>query len=347
MAPQRRHTSRGRRVTIHDVAASAGVSTTTVSHALNAKGRVDPATRDRVLAAAAQLGYRASRTARALRNRRTGAIAFLVPAFEEAGTQIEMLSLDLYMMQASAAAQAAFARDHSLLLMPSVSSVGELDALGVDGGIVCDPLRDDRFVGFFEELDLPVVTIERDPGRPSSPWYVRADNEGDVGRMLDHLDEAGARRIAFLRLDADIAWASEGEEAYRTWCAEHGRSPLVVPTSPHGLENSAYRMVSECLDGPDPPDAVFATAARFSSGVLRAARERRLDVPGDLLVATGIDGHEAREATPAVTAIDVQPAVQGAAAAELLIGRLEGSDVEAPRITPSTLHARASTRRNE
>jgi len=48
MAPQRR--PRGRRVTIYDVAASAGVSATTVSHALNAKGRVDPATRARVVA---------------------------------------------------------------------------------------------------------------------------------------------------------------------------------------------------------------------------------------------------------------------------------------------------------
>ena len=74
MAPQRR--ARGRRVTIYDVAASAGVSATTVSHALNAKGRVDPATRARAVAAAETLGYRASRAARALRIRRTGVIGF-------------------------------------------------------------------------------------------------------------------------------------------------------------------------------------------------------------------------------------------------------------------------------
>jgi DNA-binding LacI/PurR family transcriptional regulator len=342
MSPQR---GRIRRVTIHDVAASAGVSTTTVSHALNAKGRVDPATRERVLAVAQQLGYRASRTARALRSRRTGAIAFLVPAFEQRGTQTEMLSLDLYMLQASAAAQAAFAHEHSLLLIPPVTSAGELDVLGVDGGIVCDPVRDDRFVGLFEELGLPVVTIERDLGRPASPWYVCADNHRDAVRVLDHLADSGAKRIAFLRIDADIAWAREGENAYLEWCDRHDREPRVVPTSPHGLENSAHRMASALFDGSDPPDAVFATASRFPSGVLRAAHERRLDVPGDVMVATAIDAHDAREASPPVTAIDVRPAEQGAAAAELLIARLEGREVEAPRITPSELHIRASTRR--
>ncbi|MGH2804253.1 MAG: LacI family DNA-binding transcriptional regulator, partial [Thermoleophilaceae bacterium] len=193
MASSRRDRStRFRRVTIQDVAARAGVSPTTVSHALNGKGRIDPATRERVFAAAERLGYRASRTARALRTRRTGAIAFFVPSFERPPTQTQMLTLDIYMNQASAAARAAFARDHSLLLIPPITTAGELDGLGVDGGIVCDPLRDDPVVELFEQLELPVVTIERHPGRPESVWHVRADNEGDTLRLLEHLAQAGA-----------------------------------------------------------------------------------------------------------------------------------------------------------
>jgi DNA-binding LacI/PurR family transcriptional regulator len=124
-----------------------------------------------------------------------------------------------------------------------------------------------------------------------------------------------------------------------------GHKPLLGPTSPHGLENSAYRVACELLDGPNPPDAIFAPASRFPSGVLRAARERGLEVPADLMVATGIDTHEAREASPPITAIDTRPAEQGAAAAEMLIARVAGAVVEAPRITASTLHERSSTRR--
>ncbi|MGH2780381.1 MAG: LacI family DNA-binding transcriptional regulator [Thermoleophilaceae bacterium] len=345
MASSRRDRStRFRRVTIQDVAARAGVSPTTVSHALNGKGRIDPATRERVFAAAERLGYRASRTARALRTRRTGAIAFFVPSFERPPTQTQMLTLDIYMNQASAAARAAFARDHSLLLIPPITTAGELDGLGVDGGIVCDPLRDDPVVELFEQLELPVVTIERQPGRPESVWHVRADNEGDTLRLLEHLAQAGAERIAMLSLDADMAWTHETTSAYREWCTGRGREPVVLFASPHQLESSAFEMTRRLLECDDPPDAIFASAERFASGVIRAARERGRRIPEDLMVATGIDGWEAREATPPVTAIDVQPALQGAAAADLLISRIEAEEVEAPRITPSHLHLRASTR---
>jgi DNA-binding LacI/PurR family transcriptional regulator len=332
-----------RAVTIRDVAAAAGVSTTTVSHALNGKGRVGPATRERVIATAQRLGYRASRAGRALRTARSGTIAFLIGTFEPTPTQTETLSLDIYMQQASSAARAAFAHDTSVLLSPPIATEQELRALGVDGGIVCDPLRGDPWVGLFEAVGLPVVTIERDLGRPDHRWFVRAENEKSTRMLLDHMAEAGGERIAMLRFDADIAWAHECEGAYRDWCESHGREPLVVPTSAHRLENSAYRTASRLLDGPAPPDAIFAAAERFAAGALRAAHERGLRIPEDLIVATGIDSHDAREASPPVTAIDVQPPLQGAAAAELLVARINDEQVEAPRITPHRFHLRAST----
>lgn len=332
-----------RSVTIRDVAAVAGVSPTTVSHALNGKGRVGAATRERVTAAAQRLGYRASRAGRALRTSRSGTIAFLVGTFEPTPTQPETLSLDIYMQQASSAARAALAHDISVLLTPPIATEQELHALGVDGGIICDPLRGDPWVGLFEALDLPVVTIERDLGRPGHDWYIRAENEESTRVLLDHMAAAGGERIAMLRFDADVAWAHECETAYRDWCEARQREPLVVPTSVHRLENSAYRTASRLLDGPRPPDAIFASAERFASGALRAAHERGLRVPEDLIVTTGIDSHDAREAASPVTAIDVQPALQGAAAAELLVARINGEQVETPRITPYQLHIRAST----
>jgi DNA-binding LacI/PurR family transcriptional regulator len=339
---------RSPRVTIRDVAALAGVSQTTVSHALNGKGRVDPATRNRVFAAAGELGYYPSRAARALRTKRTGAIAFVVPTFhtraaEHLPTQAQMLTTHIYMNQATSAARAALARDHSLLLIPPLGIATELGSLDVDGGIVCDPLRDDPLVALFDQLDLPVVTIERHPGRPDDPWHVRADNEGNALLLLEHLADAGAERVAILSLDANVAWAAENTATYRTWCADRKQDPIVVAVSPHQLENSAYEMAGLLLDRPDRPDAIFASAERFSTGAMRAARERGLRIPGDLLIASGIDGWETREADPPVTAIDVRPDVQGAAAAELLIARILGEEAEAPWMTPSELHIREST----
>lgn len=335
-----------RKVTIRDVAAAAGVSVTTVSHALNDKGKIDPSTRARVLKAAEELGYRASRAARALRSGRTGTIVLLMPALELVPIASEMLSLDYYMQIATAAARTAFGRDHPLLLAPPLDSLEELRALGVDGGIVCDPATGDVRIGLFEALDLPVVSVERDAGRPDMSWYVRSDNEANTRGLLDHLAEAGARRIALLAAAADWAWAQECEAAYHAWCSEHGREPLIAPAGLHDLERSAYQATTVLLESTEPPDAIVALAERYSTGVVRAAREHGLEIPRDLLVATGIDSHQAREGDPAITAVDLQPALQGAAAAELLIARIEGRRAEAPRITPAVLRERASTTRS-
>lgn len=332
-----------RRVTIRDVAAAAGVSVTTVSHALNGKGSVDPATRERVIAAAGDLGYRASRAARALRSGRTGVIAMLLPALDTLDAEREMLSLDYYMQLAMAAAGAAFERHHPLLLTPPLKTVAELRELGVDGGILCDPGRADPRLALFEELGLPVVTIERDLGRPGHRWYVRGDNEANTHELLDHLADAGATRVAMLAAESDWAWSAESEQAYRAWCAGRGQEPIVEVTGLHQLEASAYESGGRLLDRPQRPDAIFALAESYATGVVRAARDRGLEVPRDLLVASGIDSQQTREATPPITTIDLLPQAQGAAAARLLVERLEGAEPAAPVVVPAALRIRAST----
>jgi DNA-binding LacI/PurR family transcriptional regulator len=249
------------------------------------------------------------------------------------------------MTQATAAAQTAFAHDHALLLLPPSVTAPDLHAVGVEGGIVCDPQTNDTLVTVLEELGLAVVTIERDLGRPDNEWYVCADNRSTTRELLEHMADRGAKRIGFLTVDLPIAWAAECLDAYEAWCAETDREPLVVPTNPHVPGADAYSRTSELLDGPNPPDAILASDERYPSSVIRAADERGIRIPAELMLATGIDSHEAREASPAVTAIDIQPAIQGAAAAELLVGRLRGDPVERPRTTPARLHVRASTTR--
>jgi DNA-binding LacI/PurR family transcriptional regulator len=335
------------RATIKDVAALAGVSTTTVSHTLSGKGRVDPATRERVRAAVDQLGYRASRAASALRTRRTRTLAFLVPALERASFEARLVSIDVYMNQAAAAAKAAFAAEHAMLMIPPTATAPDLAELGVDGGIVCDPLNQDPLVGLFESLDLPVVTVERDLGRPEHDWYVSADNHRSTTELLDHLAGQGAERIALLSVDLPIAWGAEVIEAYEAWCGIHGMAPRTAPVDPHHQENGAYAVAASMLDEQLPPDAIVASDERFPHAVLRAAGERGIRIPRELMVATCIDSHAAREATPAITAVDIDPGLQGATAAELLIGRLSHSDPERPLVTPASLRVRASTLRTE
>jgi DNA-binding LacI/PurR family transcriptional regulator len=333
------------RPTIRDLAAVTGVSVTTVSHALNDKGRVDPETRKRVVDAAARLGYRASRTAQRLRSGKHGTIALVLPTVEPDVARDELVVLDYYMRIAASAARSAFAANYPLMLTPPIRTADDVHDLAVDGAVVVDPGRIDQRVALLEDAGVLCVTVERDPARPDRRWVVRADNEGNTRRLLDHLRDADAQRIALLGSTADWAWADETAMTYLRWCADEGRVPLIRYASMRAQERSAYAESKELLEEARP-DAIVALAERYSGGVLRAARECGRRVPDDLLVAIASDSPHAREADPPVTAIDLRPDLQGAAAVEMLVARLAGEVPEAPMITPSELHVRTSTLRS-
>ena len=330
-----------RRATIRDVAAAAGVSVKTVSHAVNGKGEVDPRTRARVLAAAARLGYRASRNARSLRSGRTSTIALLLPSLGAA--EREMLSLSYYMLLASAAASTAFGLEHSLLLAPAADDADNLRRLDADGVLLCDPVAGDPRIDVLASQGIPVVTIERDPGRPGHEWCVVGDNREATWTLLDHLAAAGAERIALLAADSDWGWMVESVDAYRAWCAQHDREPVEARASLHDLERSAREQAHALLDRPDRPDAIVALAERHAGGVVQAARALGLAVPGDLLVASGADSPETTFGDPAITALDLHPGERGSAAAELLIDRLAGRATATTRTIAADLRIRASS----
>ncbi len=330
------------RPTIHDVAAAAGVSVTTVSHVLNDKGRVDPATRIRVAQVAQRLGYRANRHARGLRSGRSDTLALLLPVGDDSRSD-EALRLDFYMRLASSAAATAFTQEYALLLLPP-KIVGEgLGGFMIDGGIVVDPSPNDPWGSLLRGRNLPVVTIERDLGRPDDLWYVASDAEVSTRQMLDHLAACGAERIALLVPSSRWGWASETLAAYRAWVAEHGLESCAVPVAMAPGERSADEVTRRLLAGHRPPDAVFAVAARFLPGVLRAAKASGRKVPGDLLIAAGVDSAQAREGDPPVTALDLHPDRQAEAAVEILLARLNREPVEVPCHIPATLRIRAST----
>ena len=143
----------------------------------------------------------------------------------------ETLRLDFYMRLAGAAAATAFSREQALVLLPPVIGGTGLRGLAIDGGIVADPSPDDKRVRALEDLGLPVVTIERDLGRPDNPWCVASEADANTRLMLDHLAAHGARRIALLTPRADWGWATETLAAYESWTAEHGLPQLTVPVA--------------------------------------------------------------------------------------------------------------------
>lgn len=333
-----------KRPTIHDVARAAGVSRTTASDALNGTGRVDPATRRRVQQAGRRLGYQANRHARGLRLGRSGALGLLLPVGADARSD-EALSLDIYMRLASAAASTAFTHQQALTLVPPMITLSGLNGFALDGGIVVDPSERDSRTALFQRLGLPVVTIERDLGRPKDRFYVASNTEANTVQLLSHLAARGAERIALVLPETGWAWATETLRAYESWTDEQKVPSLVVPVAMTPGEENAFAAVRRLLARRRSPDALFVVASRFIRGALRAAEAAGRHVPDDLLVAAGVDSVHAREGTPPITALDLHPELQAEAAVEMLLARVAGEPAGEPRYTEARLEIRASTTR--
>jgi DNA-binding LacI/PurR family transcriptional regulator len=334
--------STGRAIGIREVARRAGVSTTTVSHALNGKGRISPETRRHVSEIAEQLGYVPNATARNLAGGRTGLIGLAV-----AQTGVGNFAVSDYEYFAeliSAASVVALDRGYALML----ASAAQGDAwsrTAVDGAIVVDPVADDPLVTRADSVGWPLVTTGRIPGSAHDCW-IDNDHRAGTRAMLDHLAERGAERIALLGTPTTTSYAIDSLAAYEEWCAEHGQQPIETVARGDLTEGSGFEGTVKLLRRKRPPDAVHSTMDRLALGALLAAPTQGLSVPRNLLVSGCADSAASRWARPGLTTLELKPSDIGAAAIELLAALIEGREPESRQVfIPTRIMARGSTRR--
>ena len=181
----------GRRVRLDDVAADVGVSPATVSLVLRGIAGPSASTRERVLEAAARLGYRPDRLASALASRRTRTVGVLIDvsnayqsrlvldlydAAEEAGYQLVLSTLNRRHDEARAIETLLDSRCEALVLFGPQGSKQSLDQLGAE---------------------LPVVVVGRAVPAGTVDVVRTADDDG-VADAVRHLARIGHRRIAYV-----------------------------------------------------------------------------------------------------------------------------------------------------
>ncbi len=299
-----------------DVARAAGVSVAVVSYAFNRPDRVASATRERVLAAAAAIGYRGpDPAARALRLGRHGAVALLGPA------TVEGLFADP--VAALVARGLARACDHA----------GVALVLGGGSGAAADGIVVLRSVPPGRVVTGPAVAVNG--AVPSATTAVTADVDGAGALAAAHVAGRGARRLAVL------AWPDAGarlDGALRGWGATGPVHVLMAPDSRRATGEVAARAA---LGAPDPPDAILGLADGLALGALDAARHLGRTVPGDVAVA-GIDDLPGTDAA-GLTSVFVPYRPMGERAGALLAAILAGEAVSAPPPLPVSLAIRGST----
>lgn len=324
-----------RRPTIADVARAAGVSPSTASVVFSGKTAVSDATRERVRAAAASLGYAGpDPLAASLRRGRSGIVGVV---FEEHLGAAFLDPVKTLMMDGLADAVAPLGagllllRDEALTENAPTLSSAPIDAAVLIGcsGLLRDSLELVRARG------LPVVVVEGDAGEGVP--RIMLDNREAQRQAADHLRRLGHRSVAILTLPLDAGrrrgWvAPDAEIAIDVTRERLAGARDVFPDA--DVYAAAGSFIDEGLaagrvlfgDPARRPTAVIAQSDLLAAGVVRAAQEAGLHVPADVSV-TGFDGVHVDGLAPYELTTLVQAAAEkGRAAGAAIAAMLEGRE---------------------
>jgi DNA-binding LacI/PurR family transcriptional regulator len=327
------------RVTIAEIAASAGVSVPTVSKVLNGRADVSEATRRRVQQIMADRGYqrRASGAQRPV-----GLIDMAVPGLDSPWI-VEVLR--------GAEAEARKVGSQIVVTSTGRAPAGDrrwLDRLATrrsDGLVLVVSEAAPEAVEQLAALHTPVVLLDPVGGGDPSYATVGATNWAGGLSAVEHLVSLGHRRIAALSGRPELACSRERVEGYRAGLARAGiavdeRLVRFTEFCTSGGQDGARTV----LDVPDPPTAIFAGSDMQAFGVYQEAAARGLRIPDDLSVVGFDDLAFSALTSPPLTTVRQPLARMAAEAVRLLLDAGDGMPGPPPRVELAThLVVRGST----
>ncbi|WP_245374121.1 LacI family DNA-binding transcriptional regulator [Crossiella equi] len=304
-----------------DVALRAGVSTATVSRVLNGHAAPTDATRERVLAAVAELGYRPNVLARSLRLHSTQTLGLVIsdllnPFFGEIARAVE-----------------DEARKHGYCVIFGNADesdeqqrryVRTLLDRRVDGLVVCPASDDPAWLTEVTDSGVPLVLLDRTVAGSDAP-VIQAEGDTALHDLAEHLLKLGHRRIGVIPGPENTSTGRERLVAFNTALAELGGPEAVVRVA-HGdfRRASGARAAGELLDAAEPPTVLVAMDNLMGLGALEEVRRRKLRLPEDVGLAVYDDLDWFPLFDPPITVIAQPTQDMGGAAVRELLGLISG-----------------------
>jgi len=325
---------------IIDVARLAGVSTATVSRALNNPESVSPETRGAVLRSANEVDYRINHAARSLRLQKTGAVAVLIPNVGNPFFSNILAGIESVMTKSSINVLVLDTHGHTSQssLADYLNSQRADGIICLDGQLAFDTVSNESFMH-----DLPVVYACEWPikGVCNS---VRSDNAKGAQLAVEHLVSLGHKHIGHLAGPTGNVLTSKRKRA--TVDALHNCG-LKVETSwfyngDFGLA-SGTAAAKQWLTHKKRPTALFCSSDLMAIGVMAELMRCGVSVPGELSLIGFDDIDIARYYTPALTTIRQPTRELGSTAAKVLLDRLHGHNATDEKLLDIELIVRAST----
>lgn len=330
-----------RKPTINDVARVAGVSFGTVSRVLNNAPDVSASTRERVLQVIQDIGYRRNRAATALVTNRSTSIGIVTdgsPRFGPVGTLMALENVARKKGYAITVISAERPYDDSVQ-----AALDTLDDIGVGGIIVIAPVVDMAAAVWNASCRVPVEMIAA--GASSTPNVFTYSENQELGARLatQHLIDLGHTDIAHIAGSMD--WF-DGRVRKRGWEAAlraAGLPPglcLEGDWSPRWAYETGLQLVREG----SVPQAIFAASDHTALGLIRAFTENGVRVPDDVSVV-GFDDIEGSDYfLPPLTTVRQDFTALALMSMEVLIGAMEGREVDRTPIPPTLVVRNSSTR---
>lgn len=316
--------------TIKDIARAAGVSVSTVSHALSGNRPISEATRARVLEVVAELGYRPNRLAQGLVSKTTRSLGLLVPDLANPFFSVMAESLEVHAQE----------RGYSVILcntnLDPDREAEYLDVLlsrQVDGLLyfpgtsVPNPALQEAL-----ERQTPIVVVDERLATVPGVFVDNVDGGRQIGELLARL---GHRRLLFLGGSASLPTVQDRLRGLEL--ALHTAFDAAGVTFDLRMRFGDYRASfgydtihtlareGRLTGAPDAPTAIVAGNDLIALGALRALRELEIQVPSECSLV-GFDGLEfCMLTTPSLTTVQQPTSLIARSAIDLLIDRIEAN----------------------
>jgi DNA-binding LacI/PurR family transcriptional regulator len=330
--------ARKRRAIMSDVGRLAGVSHQTVSRVINGSAHVRPETRQRVLAAMRELGYRPNFVARALvtgRSRTVGVVSFDTTLYGPAST--------LFGIERAAHEAGCFVIIASLKALDSSSvedAVRRLAVHGVDGILVIAPHAEAAESLLQTPALVPLVAVEAGP--EDAVPVVSIDQFAGALSATRHLLDLGHETVWHIAGPRDWLEAQQRTAGWRA-ALEAAGVPPPAPLTGDWSARAGYDL-GRRLSGDPGVTAVFVANDHMALGVLRAMHEAGRAIPRDISVVGFDDIPEAQYFTPPLTTVRQDFNEMGSRSLRLLLRMLDsGEQAQAGSSALPRLVVRGST----
>ncbi|OYT71106.1 MAG: hypothetical protein CFK48_05130 [Armatimonadetes bacterium CP1_7O] len=330
-----------KRLTIREVAQALGVSTATVSRALHGRGRINPATRTRILAQLERMGYTPNLHAQSLAGKRSSVVAL-----EYLGN-VDVLA-DSFLIELARGIQHSLASYHYRLLLNLTGDCeyrrGVLHqwiaGRAIDGVIVvANPCVDTAWMHALSAEGVPTVWIAYDVPHPLPPHtgVVQLNLSAGWREAIEHLNALGHRQFGLIAVDPNDPALEVIQQAIHSVNGQLAHTVFACDDTPSG----GYRATLDLLERKPFPSALLARTDLLAFGVAQALHRYGIRLPHDVSLVGHDDLPLTQWMIPPLSSIRIDYLELGQRAVAMLMQLIEQ---RAPSVAPVCVATRLVVR---